>query len=134
MAWALIRLGERKAGFNFLKKMVDKTYSPRTILNILDWMVEPEATSLITYNYLRASDHGSKTLNTMLPKLLSRAPPDLVELIQKHEKLKAELRALKKYSQSSSSVATSSNKVAVSIELKIAEIREKIMHELINFG
>ncbi|MCH2035501.1 MAG: sulfatase [Puniceicoccaceae bacterium] len=134
VAWALIRLGERKAGFNFLKKMVDKTYSPRTILNILDWMEEPEATSLITYNYLRASDHGSKTLNTMLPKLLSRAPPDLVELIQKHEKLKAELRALKKYSQSSSSVATSSNKVAVSIELKIAEIREKIMHELINFG
>jgi N-sulfoglucosamine sulfohydrolase len=134
MAWALIRIGEREVGFNFLKKMVDKTYSPRTILNILDWMDEPEAIPLITYNYLRASELGSKSVDTMLPKLLGQAPPNLVELIQSHEKLKSQLKAIREANKSNSNDVIIVGIQTDPIELKITEIREKIMHELINLG
>jgi HPt (histidine-containing phosphotransfer) domain-containing protein len=87
-AWILIRIGEREAGFAFLDQMIEQSYTPRTVLNILDWMNQPEAIGLIVKNYLAASKKSSDQIKVMVAKLIEEAPAELSELIQQREKLR----------------------------------------------
>jgi len=87
-AWILIRIGEREAGFAFLNQMIEQSYTPRTVLNILDWMDQPEAIGLIVKNYLAASQKSSDQIKVMVAKLIEEAPSELSDLIQQREKLR----------------------------------------------
>lgn len=87
-AWILIRIGEREAGFAFLNQMIEQSYTPRTVLNILDWMDQPEAIGLIVKNYLAASQKSSDQIKVMVAKLIEEAPAELSDLIQQREKLR----------------------------------------------
>ena len=124
MAWILIRIGEREAGFAFLEQQIEKTYTSRTVLNILDWMDQPEAIALIVKNYLSASQKSSDQTKVMVAKLIEEAPTELASLIEQREKLrnfsKARAGRLKKLKNPPSNMSAE----------KLAEEKAKAQSEL----
>lgn len=92
-AWILIRIGEREAGFAFLKEMIEKTYTPRTVINVLDWMEEPEAMGLIVKNYLSTTNRGSDQIKVIVAKILEQGSPELASLVQQREKARHTTKA-----------------------------------------
>lgn len=93
MAWILIRIGEREAGFAFLEQMIEKTYTPRTVINVLDWMDQPEAMRLIVKNYLNTTNRGSDQIKVIVAKIMEQGSPKLASLVQQREKARHTAKA-----------------------------------------
>jgi N-sulfoglucosamine sulfohydrolase len=129
-ACILIRIGEREAGFAFLEQQITKTYTSRTVLNILDWMEQPEAIALIVKNYLSASQKSSDQTKVMVAKLIEEAPTELASLIQQREKLRnfakareGRLKKLKKEAGKMSAEKLAAEKTKAQTELDDAKAK-----------
>ena len=134
MAWILIRIGEREAGFAFLEQQITKTYTSRTVLNILDWMDQPEAIALIVKNYLSASQKSSDQTKVMVAKLIEEAPAELASLIEQREKLRnfakareGRLKKLKKEAGNMSAEELAAEKTKAQTELDDAKAKMHLL-------
>ena len=134
MAWILIRIGEREAGFAFLEQQITKTYTSRTVLNILDWMDQPEAIALIVKNYLSASQKSSDQTKVMVAKLIEEAPAELASLIEQREKLRnfakareGRLKKLKKEAGNMSAEELAAEKTKAQTELDDAKAKMQLL-------
>ena len=138
IAWILIRIGEREAGFAFLEEIIEKTYTPRTVINVLDWMEEPEAMGLIVKNYLITMNRGSDQIKVIVAKILEQGSPELASLVQEREKLRhtakvreRRIKQLKKETGKMSGALLASELAKAEAEMKAASERMNALDDQI---
>jgi hypothetical protein len=137
-AWVLIRIGEREAGFAFIEKMIEKTYTPRTVINVLDWMEEPEAMGLIVKNYLSTTNRGSDQIKVIVAKIMEQGSSELASLVQQREKARhtakaraGRIKKLKKESGKMSAAALAAELTKAQVEMDSARNQMRALDDQI---
>lgn len=83
-AWVMVKVGERKdqtMALDFIDRLSRKTYSFRTILNILDWM-DPSHSLPIVYDIFLNRKIEKSAVPIILNKLIDNTSSELGELLK----------------------------------------------------
>jgi arylsulfatase A-like enzyme len=86
-AWAVIRLGQPELGLKALYDLSKKTYTFRSVTNILDWMNVDIALPLLFKMYLNGEYTHSDQAKGMVKKILEHASPAIGALLNEHVQL-----------------------------------------------
>ena len=125
-AWVIVRSGNDKQGqeaLDFLKNLGHKTYSFRTVLNVLDWMDSKHSSPVMLDIYLNGKRSGDSA-RVITNHLVSQASAEVAELVEQHSKAVNSItnheKRLKNYSQKPENI--SAEKIAKQTTQSQAEL------------